>query len=93
MEARAEKALDAIYVCCFGRDLIDEEDERQLCIMLKAVFPSVGQPEINRIVKAKAKSVAEGGEEERYPDPKPLSKEAVQLQMKDLQFLKQNSDT
>ena len=28
MVVRAEKALDAIYVCCFGRDGIDEEDER-----------------------------------------------------------------
>ncbi|KAI3665951.1 hypothetical protein L6452_44586 [Arctium lappa] len=93
MEARAEKALDAIYVCCFGRDPIEEEDERQLRIMLKVVFPSVAQPEIDRIVKAKAERVAEGGEEERYPEPKPLSKEAVQLQMKDLQFLQQNSDS
>ncbi|KAL7610141.1 hypothetical protein Lser_V15G13172 [Lactuca serriola] len=93
MEARAEKALDAIYVCCFGRDVIDEEDERQLRIMLKVVFPSVGQNEIDRIVKAKAKKVAEGGEEDRFPEPKPLSKEAVQLQMKDLQFLQQNNDS
>ncbi|KAJ9564159.1 hypothetical protein OSB04_000125 [Centaurea solstitialis] len=93
MEARAEKALDAIYVCCFGRDPFEEEDERQLRIMLKVVFPSVPQPEIDRIVKAKAQRVAEGGEEERYPEPKALSKEAVQLQMKDLQFLQQNNDT
>lgn len=93
MEARAEKALDAIYVCCFGRDPFEEEDERQLRIMLKVVFPSIAQPEIDRIVKAKAQRVAEGGEEERYPEPKPLSKEAVQLQMKDLQFLQQNSDS
>ncbi|KAI3716983.1 hypothetical protein L1987_68252 [Smallanthus sonchifolius] len=93
MEARVEKALDAIHVCCFGRDAIEEDDEQLLCIMLKVVFPSVGKPEIAEMVKAKAKRVAEGGEEERYPEPKPLSKEAVQLQMKDLQFLKQNSDS
>ncbi|KVI02552.1 photosystem I assembly factor PSA3, chloroplastic [Cynara cardunculus var. scolymus] len=93
MEARAEKALDAIYVCCFGRDPIEEEDERQLRIMLKVVFPSVAPAEIDRIVKAKAQRVAEGGEEDRYPEPKPLSKEAVQLQMKDLQFLQQNNDS
>ncbi|KAK1423286.1 hypothetical protein QVD17_18584 [Tagetes erecta] len=92
MEARVEKSLDAIHVCCFGRDLIEEEDEQLLCIMLKVVFPSVAQPDIAKMVKAKAERVAEGGEEERYPEPKPLSKEAVQLQMKDLQFLKQNSD-
>lgn len=47
MEIRAEKALDAIYVCCFGRDPIEEEDERLLSIMLNAVFPTVGQ-EIGR---------------------------------------------
>ncbi|KAG5534942.1 hypothetical protein RHGRI_022899 [Rhododendron griersonianum] len=93
MEARAEKALEAIYVCCFGRDPMEEEDERLLCIMLNAVFPSVGQPEINRIVKDKVTKVAEGGEDERAPEPKPLSEEAVQLQMKELQFLKQNSST
>lgn len=93
MEARAEKALDAIYVCCFGRDAIDSDDERLLCIMLNTVFPSVGLPEIKRIIQEKATRVAEGNEEDRYPDPKPLSKEAVKLQMKDLQFLQQNRDS
>ncbi|KAI8017003.1 hypothetical protein LOK49_LG04G03764 [Camellia lanceoleosa] len=93
MEVRAEKALEAIYVCCFGKDPIEEEDERLLCIMLNAVFPSVGQQEMTRIVKEKARKVAEGSEEDQVPEPKPLSKEAVQLQMKDLQFLKQNSET
>uniref|UniRef100_A0A803KVH7 Uncharacterized protein n=1 Tax=Chenopodium quinoa TaxID=63459 RepID=A0A803KVH7_CHEQI len=93
MELRAEKALDAIYVCCFGKDLIEEEDERLLITILRAVFPSVQQPEIERIVKDKARKVAEGGEEGEFPEePKPLSKEAIQLQMKDLQFLKQNSN-
>ncbi|XP_057464072.1 photosystem I assembly factor PSA3, chloroplastic [Actinidia eriantha] len=93
MEIRAEKALEAIYICCFGKDPIEEEDERLLCVVLNAVFPSVGQPRVTRIVKEKARKVAEGGEEDQYPEPKPLSKEAVQLQMKDLQFLKQNSET
>ncbi|GJT83119.1 photosystem I assembly factor PSA3, chloroplastic [Tanacetum coccineum] len=93
MEARVEKALDAIYVCCFGRDPIEEEDERTLNIMLKVVFPSVKESDIANIIKEKAKRVAEGGEEDRYPEPKLLSKEAVQLQMKDLQFLQQNSDS
>ncbi|XP_010242991.1 PREDICTED: uncharacterized protein LOC104587188 [Nelumbo nucifera] len=93
MEIRVEKALEAIYVCCFGRDPIEEEDERLLSIMLNAVFPSVGKSEIDRIVKAKAKKVAEGGENEYFPEPKTLSKQAVELQMKDLQFLKQNKDT
>lgn len=92
IEARAEKAMEAIYVCCFGRDPIEEVDEKLLCIMLAVVFPSVGKSEINRIVSDKAKRVAEGVED-KYPEPKPLSKEAVQLQMKDLQFLRQNSET
>ena len=51
--------------------------------MLNAVFPSVGQQEMTRIVKEKARKVAEGSEEDQVPEPKPLSKEAVQLQMKD----------
>lgn len=91
MEVRAEKALEAIYVCCFGRDPIEEDDERLLRIILNAVFPSVGQSEIERIVSAKAKQIAEG--EIETPEPKRLPKEAVLQQMKDLQFLKQNSDT
>ena len=87
-----EKSLEAIYVCCFGKDPIEEEDERILNIMLCAVFPSVGKAEISRIVKDKAERIAQGGEVGRA-EPKPLSKEAVELQMKDLQFLKQQSDS
>ncbi|XP_052195998.1 photosystem I assembly factor PSA3, chloroplastic [Diospyros lotus] len=93
MEIRAEKALEAIRVCCLGKDPIEEEDERLLCVMLNAVFPSVGKAEIARIVKDKVRRVAEGSEADLVPEPKRLSKEAVQLQMKDLQFLKQKSET
>ncbi|KAL5582556.1 hypothetical protein UlMin_014998 [Ulmus minor] len=93
MEARVEKALEAIYVCCFGKDPIEEDDERLLNIMLRAVFPSVKQAEIQRIVKDMAEKVAEGGEFGIVPEQKILSKEAVQLQMKDLEFLQQKSDT
>ncbi|XP_028778615.1 photosystem I assembly factor PSA3, chloroplastic [Neltuma alba] len=93
MEIRVEKALDAIYVCCFGKDPIEDEDERLLIIMLSAVFPSVKQPEIQRMVKDKRQKVEEGVEEDFAPQEKPLPKEAVELQMKDLQFLKQNRDT
>lgn len=91
MEVRAEKALEAIYVCCFGRDPIEEEDERLLRIILNAVFPSVGQTGIERIVKEKSKRVAEGTEEFKYSESKPLPEEAIRMQMKDLEFLKQNS--
>ncbi|KAG8366865.1 hypothetical protein BUALT_Bualt16G0012400 [Buddleja alternifolia] len=92
MEVRAEKALEAIYVCCFGRDLIEEEDEELLSIILKSVFPTVDQLEIQRIVKEKAKRVADGTDEIIIPEAKPLPKEAVQLQMKDLQFLRDGGD-
>ncbi|GAB4849183.1 Proteasome subunit alpha type-3 [Ancistrocladus abbreviatus] len=90
METRAAKALEAIYVCCFGEDPVEEEDERLLNIMLSAVFPTVGQAKIEAMIKEKAKEVAEGFQLEKFP-VKPLSKEAIELQMKDLQFLKQNS--
>lgn len=93
MEARAEKALEAIYVCCFGRDPIEQRDEELLSTMFKAVFPSVEQTEINRLVKEKANKVAEGSEDTKYTELKSLSKEAVKLQMKDLRFLQQKSDT
>lgn len=92
MEIRAEKALDAIYVCCFGRDPIEEEDESLLKIMLSAVFPTVEQSKIQRIIKDKALKIAEGSDADNVPEPKPLSKEAVQMQMKDLEFLKQNRE-
>lgn len=93
MAVRAEKALEAIYVCCFGRDLIEEEDEELLCTILNAVFPAAGTQEIERIVREKAQRVADGTDEIKIPEPKPLPKEAVQLQMKDLEFLKKGSDT
>uniref|UniRef100_A0A2N9ED26 Uncharacterized protein n=1 Tax=Fagus sylvatica TaxID=28930 RepID=A0A2N9ED26_FAGSY len=93
MEIRAEKALEAIYVCCFRKDPIEEEDKRLLNIMLSAVFRSVEQSKIQRIVEEKVRRVAEGGDENYVEEPKPLPKEAVQLQMKDLEFLKQNRET
>ncbi|XWS32772.1 hypothetical protein CRYUN_Cryun22dG0018400 [Craigia yunnanensis] len=93
LEIRAEKALDAIYVCCFGREPIEEEDERLLDVMLSSVFPTVEQSKIQRIIKDKAVKVAEGSDADNIPEPTPLSKEAVQMQMKDLEFLKQNSET
>lgn len=92
MNLRAEKALDAIYVCCFGRSVIEKEDEKLLSVMLNAVFPTVGRPEIERMLREKAKRIEEGSEEFKVPEPKPLPKEAVQLQMKDLEFLQQNSE-
>ncbi|KAK9925279.1 hypothetical protein M0R45_033608 [Rubus argutus] len=92
MESRVEKALEAIYICCFGRDPVEEQDQSLLNVMLRAVFPSVAQSEIQRIVKDKAQKVAEGGDDGRFPEPKPLSKEAVKMQMKDLEFLQQNRD-
>ncbi|XP_051117280.1 photosystem I assembly factor PSA3, chloroplastic [Andrographis paniculata] len=92
MEIRAEKALEAIHVCCFGRDLIEEEDEKLIATILCAVFPSVGRKEMDRMVKEKAKRVADGSDNVKIPDGKPLPKEAVDLQMKDLEFLKKGGD-
>lgn len=92
MAIRAEKALDAIHVCCFGRDAIEEEDEELLATILNAVFPTVGKQEIERFVREKAMRVADGTDDIKIPEPTPLPKEAVQLQMKDLEFLKKGSD-
>ncbi|RID65206.1 hypothetical protein BRARA_D00420 [Brassica rapa] len=91
MELRVEKALEGIYACCFRRGVIEEEDEKLLLVMLTAVFPSVDKSEIERIIKEKAARVAEGGEEENLAEPKRLPKEAIQMQMKDLEFLQQQS--
>jgi hypothetical protein len=87
MEARAEKALEAIYVCCFGQDMIEAEDEKLLCTILNAVFPSVGRPAVERMVSSMAEQVASG---ERKRGVKIVSKETVQRQLQDLEFLKQN---
>ncbi|KAF3577749.1 hypothetical protein DY000_02032625 [Brassica cretica] len=91
MELRVEKALEGIYACCFRRGVIEEEDEKLLLVMLTAVFPSVDKSEIERIIKEKATRVAEGGGEENLAEPKRLPKEAIQMQMKDLEFLQQQS--
>lgn len=93
MAIRAEKALDAIHVCCIGKDVMEEEDEELLSIILNAVFPTVGRQEIERIVREKAARVANGTDDIKIPEPKPLPKEAVQMQMKDLEFLKKGGDT
>lgn len=93
MEVRAGKALDAIYICCFGKDPIEDEDEPLLSVMLSAVFPSVGHPEMKKIVQVKRRKLEDGSDENMIIEPKPLTKEAIQQQMKDLQFLRQNSDS
>lgn len=87
MEIRAEKALEAIYVCCFGQDPIKEEDERLLYTILNAVFPTVGRKEIERIISSLSKQVAAG--ERNFPGEKTVSKEVVKRQLKDLEFLQQ----
>ncbi|KAE8726526.1 hypothetical protein F3Y22_tig00006666pilonHSYRG00071 [Hibiscus syriacus] len=77
IEIRAEKALDAIFVCCFGRDPIEEEDKSLLNIMLRTVFPTVEQSTIQKLIKDKTIKVAEGGDDaDIVPELKPLSKEA-----------------
>ncbi|KAJ6798972.1 uncharacterized protein M6B38_209570 [Iris pallida] len=86
MALRVEKAMEGIYICCFGRDPIEEEDVRLLNIMLSAVFPSVDESDIDRIVTTMAKQVADGERATSYPEPKALSKEAVQRQMRIFSF-------
>ncbi|KAG2714509.1 hypothetical protein I3843_03G034100 [Carya illinoinensis] len=93
MEIRVEKALEAIYVCCFGKDPIEDIDKSLLYVILGAIFPSVVQSEIQRIVDEKARRVTEGSDGTNVVEPRPITKEAVQMQMKDLEFLKQNKDT
>ncbi|CAI9111056.1 OLC1v1011190C1 [Oldenlandia corymbosa var. corymbosa] len=93
MEVRVEKALEAIYVCCFGTDPVEEEDERLLPVMLNSVFPTVGLPVIERIVKEKIQTLGEGNELAKFAEAKTLPKEAVQMQLKDLEFLKQMDET
>ncbi|KAH0450627.1 hypothetical protein IEQ34_021319 [Dendrobium chrysotoxum] len=91
IEIRVEKAFEAIYVCCFGKDPIEEEDILLLCIMLNAVFPSVGRSVIDRVVNSVANEIAKGNRA-NFSELKPLPKEAVERQMKDLEFLRQRSE-
>nr|CAD1823886.1 unnamed protein product [Ananas comosus var. bracteatus] len=46
MEIRAEKALEGIYVCCFGQDPIEEEDAKLLRTILNAVFRQSEDPRL-----------------------------------------------
>ncbi|XP_031496242.1 photosystem I assembly factor PSA3, chloroplastic [Nymphaea colorata] len=93
MEIRAEKALEAIHVCCFGKDPIEEEDEKLLCVMLNAVFPSVGQSKINEIVSSKAKEIAGGSQSAETINQQNSAKEAGKLQLKEFELLKRSSDS
>ncbi|KAF3618531.1 putative catalytic [Capsicum annuum] len=60
--------MDVIHVWYFGRDLMEEEDEKLLSTMLNAVFPTNGQQKVESIVKEKAKRVGDGTEEIKYID-------------------------
>ncbi|KAF3786446.1 hypothetical protein EJ110_NYTH25335 [Nymphaea thermarum] len=93
MEIRAEKALEAIHICCFGKDPIEEEDEKLLCVMLNAVFPSVGQSKINEIVSSKAKEMAGGSQSAETRNQQNSAKEAGKLQLKEFELLKRSSDS
>lgn len=91
IEVRVEKAFEAIYICCFGKDPIEEEDKRLLGVMLNAVFPSVERSAIGRIVESVAEGIAEG-KRANFLEMKPLPEEAVQRQMKDLELLRQRTE-
>lgn len=53
MEARAEKALDAIMKCCVGASYLEEEDVSHLILILGSVFPTADKLELERIVKSR----------------------------------------
>ncbi|KAJ3670820.1 hypothetical protein LUZ60_008246 [Juncus effusus] len=89
MEIRVEKALEAIYVCCFGQDPIEQEDIKLLSSILNAVFPSVGRKEVENIVRNVSKQINEGSKS-NFPSPKKVSKQVMERQLKDLEFLQQN---
>ncbi|KAH9322402.1 hypothetical protein KI387_017041 [Taxus chinensis] len=56
MEARAEKALEAICKCCLGNNVIkEEEDARLLSTMLCAVFTTADKAEIEKSVWSRLK--------------------------------------
>ncbi|KAK7306127.1 hypothetical protein VNO77_44048 [Canavalia gladiata] len=61
MEIRVKKAINAIYVCCFGKDPLQKDDERLLTAMPSAVFPTVQQEEIQRLIKDKAEKEVSSG--------------------------------
>ncbi|WOK93543.1 hypothetical protein Cni_G02243 [Canna indica] len=75
MVIRVEKALEAIYICCFGQDPIEEEDVRLLCIMLNVVFPSVGQS-VSKF--SDARLLYEGNNIQRRPNTALLLEEIKQ---------------
>jgi hypothetical protein len=50
MEARAEKALEAMIICCTGRKDIAEEDAPLFSTILKVVFPTADKEEIDYMV-------------------------------------------
>ncbi|XP_052731208.1 farnesyl pyrophosphate synthase 2-like isoform X1 [Vigna angularis] len=56
-------------------------------------FPTVHRDVIKRLVKDKSEKVAAGVDDDFISELKPLSKEAVEIQMKDLQFFQQNKFT
>jgi hypothetical protein len=53
IEARAEKALDAIMKCCVGASFLDEEDVPLLTTILSTVFPTADASEIDRMVTSR----------------------------------------
>ncbi|XP_078429171.1 photosystem I assembly factor PSA3, chloroplastic-like [Wolffia australiana] len=88
MDIRVEKALEAIYVCCYGQGAIeDKEEQRLISVMLNAVFASVGEDRVNGIVNDTVNAINRG-DKVLSLEPSRLPKEAVDVQMKDLQFLK-----
>eukprot|EP01018_Ginkgo_biloba_P010368 Gb_40882 [translate_table: standard] len=84
IEARAEKALEAICKCCIGSDFVEEEDARLLSTMLHAVFPSTDKAGIERTVWSRVKQSS--NEEE-------ISQEIEEVETKEPSVLQQDTKT
>ncbi|CAM6089078.1 unnamed protein product [Calypogeia fissa] len=53
MESRAEKALEAMCICCTGRKDVAEEDAPLFSTILKVVFPTADRGQIDLIVASR----------------------------------------
>lgn len=83
MEARAERALDAIIKCCLGSDVIEEEDARLLTTLLSAVFPTADEAEIEKIVWSRIKQSSADQE----------TSQEIEEQNKEISVLEQDTET
>ncbi|GLJ31135.1 hypothetical protein SUGI_0623900 [Cryptomeria japonica] len=85
IEARAERALEAICKCSMGSDMIEEEeDARLLNIMLCAVFPTADKAEIEKTVWSRLRQSSADNE---------ISQKSEVQQTKEPIILEQDTET